>query len=100
MKAKTSLTLSEDVVRALDRLAGSGISRSAFIEQILRDFLDRRAQAQRHAREAANCDRDRDHRGDAPENPAPRHTLEYRSCRIQVQHPILEECPAFISCSS
>ena len=57
MKTKTSLTLSEDLVKALDRLAGPGVSRSALIEGILRDFLDRRAQAQRHAREVAAINR-------------------------------------------
>jgi metal-responsive CopG/Arc/MetJ family transcriptional regulator len=60
MKAKTSLTLSEDLVKALDRLAGSGVSRSAFIEQILRDFLDRRAHAQRHSRAVAAISRHAD----------------------------------------
>lgn len=39
MKIKTSLTLSEDVVAAMDRLAGKRGSRSAFIEQVLRDYL-------------------------------------------------------------
>ena len=53
MKAKTSLTLSEDLVRSLDKLAGPKVSRSAFIENILRDFLDRRDQARRAAREVA-----------------------------------------------
>jgi metal-responsive CopG/Arc/MetJ family transcriptional regulator len=43
MKAKTSLTLSEDVVKSLDKLAGPKVSRSAFIEKILRDFVSRRA---------------------------------------------------------
>jgi metal-responsive CopG/Arc/MetJ family transcriptional regulator len=51
MKAKTSLTLSEDLVRSLDKLAGPKVSRSAFIEKILRDFLNRRDQARRDARE-------------------------------------------------
>jgi metal-responsive CopG/Arc/MetJ family transcriptional regulator len=53
MKSKTSLTLSEDLVQKLDKLAGPKVSRSAFIEQILRDFLDRRAQARRDARDVA-----------------------------------------------
>ena len=41
MKVKTSLTLSEDLVASIDKLAGTKISRSALIEQILRDVLDR-----------------------------------------------------------
>jgi metal-responsive CopG/Arc/MetJ family transcriptional regulator len=53
MKAKTSLTLSEDLVRSLDKLAGPKVSRSAFIEKILRDFLNRRDQARRDNREVA-----------------------------------------------
>lgn len=57
MKAKTSLTLSEDLVKTLDRLAGAKVSRSAFIEQILRDFVDRRAQARRDALEVAAINR-------------------------------------------
>ena len=53
MKTKTSLTLSEDLVESLDKLAGPKVSRSAFIEDILRDFLNRRTQARRDAREVA-----------------------------------------------
>ena len=57
MKAKTSLTLSEDLVKTLDRLAGPKVSRSAFIETILRDFVDRRAQARREPQEIAAINR-------------------------------------------
>lgn len=57
MKLKTSLTLSEDLVATLDRLAGPRVSRSSFIEQILRDFVEGRAQGRREAREAAAIDR-------------------------------------------
>lgn len=57
MKAKTSLTLSEDLVARIDRLAGPKISRSAYIEQILRDFVDGRAQARKDARETAAINR-------------------------------------------
>lgn len=57
MKAKTSLTLSEDLVKTLDKLAGPKVSRSAFIENILRDFLYRRAQARRNTREVAAINR-------------------------------------------
>ncbi|MBY0564783.1 MAG: ribbon-helix-helix domain-containing protein [Hyphomonadaceae bacterium] len=53
MKVKTSLTLSEDVIDAIDKLAGPGASRSAYIEKILQDFLDGRARERRIAREAA-----------------------------------------------
>jgi metal-responsive CopG/Arc/MetJ family transcriptional regulator len=57
MKAKTSLTLSEDLVASIDKLAGQKMSRSAYIEQILREFLDRRAQARKVAREVAAINR-------------------------------------------
>jgi metal-responsive CopG/Arc/MetJ family transcriptional regulator len=57
MKMKTSLSLSEELVATLDRLAGPKVSRSAFVEQILRDFVEGRAQARRDAREIAAIDR-------------------------------------------
>ena len=57
MKTKTSLTLSEDLLEVLDRLAGAKTSRSAFIEQILREFVERRAQQRREAREVAAINR-------------------------------------------
>jgi metal-responsive CopG/Arc/MetJ family transcriptional regulator len=57
MKAKTSLTLSEDLVASIDKLAGPNISRSAYIEQILRDFVERRALARKHARQVAAINR-------------------------------------------
>lgn len=57
MKMKTSLSLSEDLVAALDRLAGPDVSRSSFVENILRDFVEGRAQARRIARETAALNR-------------------------------------------
>ena len=54
---KTSLTLSEDLVTSIDKLAGSKVSRSAYIEQILREFVGRRAQARKEARELAEINR-------------------------------------------
>lgn len=57
MKAKTSLTLSEDLLTTLDRMAGPKVSRSSFIEHILREYVDRRAQARRQAREVAAINR-------------------------------------------
>jgi metal-responsive CopG/Arc/MetJ family transcriptional regulator len=57
MKLKTSLTLSEDLVEKLDRLAGPNESRSSFVERILRDFVKGRAQARREAREVAAINR-------------------------------------------
>jgi metal-responsive CopG/Arc/MetJ family transcriptional regulator len=57
MKAKTSLTLSEDLIASIDKLAGPKVSRSAYIEQILREFVNRRTQARKEAREVAAINR-------------------------------------------
>jgi metal-responsive CopG/Arc/MetJ family transcriptional regulator len=57
MKAKTSLTLSEDLIASIDKLAGPKVSRSAYIEQILCEFVERRAQARRDARAVAAINR-------------------------------------------
>lgn len=57
MKTKTSLTLSEDLVARIDKLAGPRVSRSAYIERILREFLDGRARARLDAREVAAINR-------------------------------------------
>ena len=57
MKVKTSLTLSEDLLASIDKLAGKKVSRSAFIEQILWESLARRAQTRRDAREVAAINR-------------------------------------------
>jgi Arc/MetJ-type ribon-helix-helix transcriptional regulator len=53
MKVKTSVTLSESIVRMVERAAGKGESRSQTIERLLTEVLARRA------REAAD-NRDRD----------------------------------------
>ena len=59
MKAKTSITLSEDVLQQLDGVPGSE-SRSALIERILRAFLRRRALDEVQARDRALLDGDAD----------------------------------------
>lgn len=51
MKEKTSITLSEDVLARIDRLAGSKHSRSSFIEAVLRQYLKRRENAAIAARD-------------------------------------------------
>jgi len=53
MKAKTSLTLSDDLLKDLDRMAGPEVLRSSFIERILRDFVEQRARQKRLAQEVA-----------------------------------------------
>lgn len=55
MKVKTSITLSEDVLAELDRLAGPG-ARSALIERVLRGYLRRRALEDEQARDLALLD--------------------------------------------
>jgi metal-responsive CopG/Arc/MetJ family transcriptional regulator len=57
LKAKVSLWLPKDLVARLDRIAGPKVSRSAFIERILREFVERRAQERHNAREAAAINR-------------------------------------------
>jgi len=51
MKEKTSVTLSPEVLAGIDRLAGSRLSRSAFIEEVLRRYLNEEERARRNARE-------------------------------------------------
>ncbi|MBI1740793.1 MAG: ribbon-helix-helix protein, CopG family [Acidobacteriales bacterium] len=51
MKEKTSVTLSPEVLAGIDRLAGSRLSRSAFIEHVLRRYLAEEVRAKRNARE-------------------------------------------------
>ncbi|HEX4422195.1 MAG TPA: ribbon-helix-helix domain-containing protein [Kofleriaceae bacterium] len=50
MKVKASITLSSEVLEAIDELAKSS-NRSEVIEQALRDFLAARARAARDARD-------------------------------------------------
>jgi metal-responsive CopG/Arc/MetJ family transcriptional regulator len=50
MKAKTSITLSMQLLVKIDRMIGEGASRSAYIEKVLRDHLrdeEREAAGQR-----------------------------------------------------
>jgi metal-responsive CopG/Arc/MetJ family transcriptional regulator len=58
MKEKTSITLSKSTLAGIDRIAGSKLSRSAFIEAILARYLRERARAQRDARDLAIINRD------------------------------------------
>jgi len=51
MKEKTSITLSQDLLEGIDRLAGPQGSRSAFIERVLRRYLRERVRAETHARD-------------------------------------------------
>jgi len=60
MKEKTSVTLSKDVLKDVDRLAGSKYSRSAFIERVLRRYLRDRAKAALEARDLERLNRGAD----------------------------------------
>lgn len=51
MKIKTSITISDDVLTAVDKLAGRSLSRSALIERVLRSYIEHRARATDDARE-------------------------------------------------
>lgn len=57
MKEKTSITLSKDILVSVDRLAGSKLSRSAFIERVLRKYFRERAKAAQHARDVERINR-------------------------------------------
>lgn len=56
MKEKTSITLSRDVLDQVDRLAGDE-SRSAFIERVLRGYLQQRVRAATNARDLRRLNR-------------------------------------------
>ncbi len=51
MKQKTSITLSSEVLAKVDHLTGSKLSRSAFIERVLRDYFRERTRRKTHARD-------------------------------------------------
>jgi predicted transcriptional regulator len=51
MKEKTSITLSPETLAEIDQLAGNRLSRSAFIEHVLKQFLVRRKTAAEQARD-------------------------------------------------
>jgi metal-responsive CopG/Arc/MetJ family transcriptional regulator len=51
MRVKTSVTIDERVLRAIDKTTSRHRSRSRVIEEAARDFLARRARAAREARD-------------------------------------------------
>ena len=51
MKVKTSVTLSQDLLAQLDRFLARGGSRSAVLEQALREYLANRSRQKRDARD-------------------------------------------------
>ena len=57
MKRKTSITLSEDLVRAVDRLSGKHESRSEAIERLVREGLAARTRRAAEDRDRALLNR-------------------------------------------
>jgi len=51
MKEKTSITLSSDILTQVDRSAGSKASRSAFIENVLREYFKAKVREAINARD-------------------------------------------------
>ena len=51
MKVKTSVTLSEELIHQIDALSGRYGTRSALIEQAVRDFLATQGQRQRDSQD-------------------------------------------------
>lgn len=51
MRVKTSVTLSEDLLEALDKLSGPGTSRSELVETALRAFIAQSVRAEQDARD-------------------------------------------------
>ena len=60
MKVKTSVTISEDLLEAIDKAAGRAGSRSAVIERMLRDHLAELERAQNRAAELDRLNRHAD----------------------------------------
>jgi metal-responsive CopG/Arc/MetJ family transcriptional regulator len=60
MKGKISITLSQEVLAGIDRLAGRKYSRSAVIEQALREYLRQRERAAMNARDLEILNREAD----------------------------------------
>lgn len=51
MKAKTSITLSQEILRRIDRSARPHHTRSSFIESVLNRYFEDRTRAERQARD-------------------------------------------------
>ena len=60
MKRKTSVTLSEDVIKTIARIATKGESRSQTIERLLRESLAARAQREAEEKDLAIINREAD----------------------------------------
>lgn len=47
MKVKTSITLSDELIRSIDKLLGRQKNRSEFIEKAVKDYIERQARKER-----------------------------------------------------
>jgi len=56
-KMKTSLTLSREVVKGIERVAGKKRSRSAVVDDVLRRYLSHRERAAANARDVERINR-------------------------------------------
>jgi metal-responsive CopG/Arc/MetJ family transcriptional regulator len=73
MKIKTSITLSEDVVKTVERLAKKGESRSEAIERLLREVFAQQARRARDQKDLEIINKYADQLNDEAEN-----VLEYQ----------------------
>jgi metal-responsive CopG/Arc/MetJ family transcriptional regulator len=64
MRIKTSVTLPEDLLRSLDRVAGDHSNRSRLIEEAVRALLESKARAARDARDIEVINRHADRLND------------------------------------
>ena len=53
MKIKTSITLSEELIKSIDDLFGRQKNRSEFIEKAVRDYIERHAKVERDLKDLA-----------------------------------------------
>lgn len=64
MRIKTSVTLPEDLLRSLDRVAGDHSNRSRLIEEAVRALLEAKARAARDAKDIEVINRHADRLND------------------------------------
>ncbi|MDQ7827190.1 MAG: ribbon-helix-helix domain-containing protein [Candidatus Eremiobacteraeota bacterium] len=68
MKVKTSITLSEDLLKAVDEQSGAHGSRSEFIENALRSYLGQMLRLRQNARDMDIINRKADRLNDEAED--------------------------------
>ncbi len=61
MKVKTSITLSEDLLKAVDELSGQYKNRSEFVETALRSFIVQMIRNEQNAKDLEIINRRADH---------------------------------------